>query len=299
MALSNVFSAMKREGYVIRPLDLYLLSLNKEDNDRAINVNAPSQVGTCMRARFYARTGEEQDANSVDARTRRIFDNGTYFHIRIQGYLKEQGMLLMDEVPVHNYEYNIQGHTDGILSLNVVEDGVLELKSINNAGFTQLKGPKEEHKKQGLVYIFCLESRRLFLQSKYKTQEDFDRSLPIRKAQYRKLYQHLKGGRKFTRAQKIAYQVGLHVKMDKILYSLKKPITKAIFLYENKDNQEMKEYCVSSQEAESKKLMREILEEYEYINECVESGTVPPREGTNKSSSPCRWCNYKSACWIV
>ena len=228
MALSNVFSAMKREGYVIRPLDLYLLSLNKEDNDRAINVNAPSQVGTCMRARFYARTGEEQDANSVDARTRRIFDNGTYFHIRIQGYLKEQGMLLMDEVPVHNYEYNIQGHTDGILALNVVEDGVLELKSINNAGFTQLKGPKEDHKKQGLVYIFCLESRRLFLQSKYKTQEDFDRSLPIRKAQYRKLYQHLKGGRKFTRAQKIAYQVGLHVKMDKILYSLKKPITKAI-----------------------------------------------------------------------
>ena len=299
MALSNVFSAMKREGYVIRPLDLYLLSLNKEDNDRAINVNAPSQVGTCMRARFYARTGEEQDANSVDARTRRIFDNGTCFHIRIQGYLKEQGMLLMDEVPVHNYEYNIQGHTDGILALNVVEDGVLELKSINNAGFTQLKGPKEEHKKQGLVYIFCLESRRLFLQSKYKTQEDFDRSLPIRKAQYRKLYQHLKGGRKFTKAQKIAYQVGLHVKMDKILYSLKKPITKAIFLYENKDNQEMKEYCVSSQEAESKKLMREILEEYEYINECVESGTVPPREGTNKSSSPCRWCNYKSACWIV
>ena len=217
----------------------------------------------------------------------------------LEEYLKEQGMLLMDEVPVHNYEYNIQGHTDGILALNVAEDGVLELKSINNAGFTQLKGPKEEHKKQGLVYIFCLESRRLFLQSKYKTQEDFDRSLPIRKAQYRKLYQHLKGGRKFTRAQKIAYQVGLHVKMDKILYSLKKPITKAIFLYENKDNQEMKEYCVSSQEAESKKLMREILEEYEYINECVESGTVPPREGTNKSSSPCRWCNYKSACWIV
>lgn len=299
MALSNVFSAMKREGFVIRPLDLYLLSLNKEDNDRAINVNAPSQVGTCMRARFYARTGEEQDANSVDARTRRIFDNGTYFHVRIQGYLKEQGMLLMDEVPVHNYEYNIQGHTDGILALSVVEDGVLELKSINNAGFTQLKGPKEEHKKQGLVYIFCLESRRLFLQSKYKTQEDFDRSLPIRKTQYRKLYQHLKGGRKFTRAQKIAYQVGLHVKMDKILYSLKKPITKAIFLYENKDNQEMKEYCVSSQEAESKRLMKEILGEYEYINECVENGTVPPREGTNKSSSPCRWCNYKSACWIV
>ena len=108
MALSDVFSAMKREGFVIRPLDLYLLSLNKEDNDRAIDVNAPSQVGTCMRARFYARTGEEPDANSVDARTRRIFDNGTYYHVRMQEYVKEAVLLLMDEVPVHNYEYNIQ-----------------------------------------------------------------------------------------------------------------------------------------------------------------------------------------------
>lgn len=299
MALSDVFSAMKREGFVIRPLDLYLLSLNKEDNDRAIDVNAPSQVGTCMRARFYARTGEEPDANSVDARTRRIFDNGTYYHVRMQEYLKEAGLLLMDEVPVHNYEYNIQGHTDGILKLTAVEDAVLELKSINSKAFTDLKAPKPEHRKQGLVYIFCLEERRKFLQSKYATRTDFDRSLPIRKVQYKKLYQHLKGGRKFTREQKIAFQVSLHVKMDSILYDLKKPITKAIFLYENKDNQELKEYCVSTTEAASKNIMKEILEEYSTLNEYVSSGELPPREGRNKSDSLCRWCNYKSACWIV
>lgn len=299
MALSDVFSAMKREGFVIRPLDLYLLSLNKEDNDRAIDVNAPSQVGTCMRARFYARTGEEPDANSVDARTRRIFDNGTYYHVRMQEYLKEAGLLLMDEVPVHNYEYNIQGHTDGILKLTAVEDAVLELKSINSKAFTDLKAPKPEHRKQGLVYIFCLEERRKFLQSKYATRADFDRSLPIRKVQYKKLYQHLKGGRKFTREQKIAFQVSLHIKMDSILYDLKKPITKAIFLYENKDNQELKEYCVSTTEAASKNIMKEILEEYSALNEYVSSGELPPREGRNKSDSLCRWCNYKSACWIV
>lgn len=299
MALNNVFSAMKREGFVIRPLDLYLLSLNKEDNDRAINVNAPSQVGTCMRARYYARTGEEQDAHSVDARTRRIFDNGTHMHLRLQEYLKEAGILVMDEIPVHNYEYNIQGHTDGILKLSAVEHGVLELKSINSKGFTDLKAPKEEHRKQGLVYIFCLEERRKFLREKYATREDFDRSLPIRKVQYKKLYQHLKGGRKFTKAQKIAFQVSLHIKMDSILYDMKKPITKAIFLYENKDNQELKEYCVSTTEAASKNTMKEILEEYSTLNTFVEEGRVPPREGRNKSDSLCRWCNYKSACWVL
>lgn len=299
MALNSVFSAMKREGYVIRPLDLFLLSLNKENNDRAIDVNAPSQVGTCLRARFYARTGEEQDTNSVDARTRRIFDNGTYFHLRMQSYLLKSGILVMDEIPVHNYEYNIQGHTDGILALDTVERGVLELKSINNNGFTQLKGPKEEHKRQGLVYIFCLEERRKFLQSKYSDRRAFDLSLPVRKVQYKKLYQHLKGGSKFTREQKIAHQVSLHVKMDSILYDLKKPITKAIFVYENKDNQELKEYCINTQEAESKRLMREILDEYKTLNDYIERGEVPPREGTSKSCNTCRWCNFKSLCFVV
>ena len=82
MALKSVFNAMKRDGYVVKDLDLYLLSLNGTDNDRAIDVNAPSQIGKCLRQRFYARTGAESNSNAVDARTRRIFDNGTKTHER-------------------------------------------------------------------------------------------------------------------------------------------------------------------------------------------------------------------------
>ena len=149
MALKSVFNAMKREGYVIKDLDLYLLSLNGEDNDRAIDVNAPSQIGGCLRSRYYSRTQASRDTNAVDARTRRIFDNGTKTHERLQQYLEEQGMLLMDEVPVYNATYNIQGHTDGILALGAVEKGVLEIKSINSNGFSNLKTVKEEHRKQG------------------------------------------------------------------------------------------------------------------------------------------------------
>ena len=96
MALKSVFNAMKREGYVIKDLDLYLLSLNGEDNDRAIDVNAPSQIGGCLRSRYYSRTRASRDTNAVDARTRRIFDNGTKTHERLQQYLEEQGMLLME-----------------------------------------------------------------------------------------------------------------------------------------------------------------------------------------------------------
>ena len=297
MALKAVFSAMKKEGYVVRDLDLYLLSLNAVDEDRAIDVNAPSQAGVCMRARYYARTGAPRDVASIDARTRRIFDNGTKTHERLQEYLLSQGMLLMDEVPVHNYEYNIQGHTDGVLKLSSSERGILEIKSINSNGFSALKDAKEDHRRQGLVYIFCLEERRKYLQSTYKTRAAFDKSQSKRMKEYAKLYQHLKGGSKFTREEKIEFQCQLHAKMDSILYDTRVPITKAVFLYENKDTQDLKEFTVSMSEASAKNIIKEVLQEYAELNTFVANGEIPPRCARNKSDNACRWCAFKTECW--
>lgn len=308
MSLNSVFNTMKREGYVIRPLELYLLSLNNsEENDRAIDVNAPSQVGTCMRSRYYARTGEEKDANAVDPRARRIFDNGTHFHIRTQRYMLDAKILLMDEVPVLDEEFNIQGHTDGILDLSgryakgkpPRECAILELKSINDRGFSSLKGPKPEHREQGLIYVYCVEKHRKYLREKYSSEESFKSSAPIRMNKYRKRYLHLKSGAKFTAEQKIKFQVGLHMKLDEILFHLDRPITKCIFLYEDKDNQDLKEYCVDMNEAQSKQVIEHILEDFDLINSYVDEKEVPPREGNSKSSSECRWCDYKNVCWVI
>lgn len=297
MALKSVFNAMKREGYVIKDLDLYLLSLNGEDNDRAIDVNAPSQIGGCLRSRYYSRTQASRDTNAVDARTRRIFDNGTKTHERLQQYLEEQGMLLMDEVPVYNATYNIQGHTDGILALGAVEKGVLEIKSINSNGFSNLKTVKEEHRKQGLTYVYCLEQRRLELHEIYSSLSDFAKDKKNRYKKYASLYQHLKDGRRHTREEKIKFQCDLHDKMDSILMETRVPITKAIFLYENKDSQELKEFCVSTREAASQEVLKEILNECSYINDCIKNGIVPPRCSNSKTSSPCRFCPFTIECF--
>lgn len=297
MALKSVFNAMKREGYVIKDLDLYLLSLNGEDNDRAIDVNAPSQIGSCLRSRYYSRTQASRDTNAVDARTRRIFDNGTKTHERLQQYLEEQGMLLMDEVPVYNATYNIQGHTDGILALGAVEKGVLEIKSINSNGFSNLKTVKEEHRKQGLTYVYCLEQRRLELHEIYSSLSDFVKDKKSRYKKYASLYQHLKDGRRHTREEKIKFQCDLHDKMDSILMETRVPITKAIFLYENKDSQELKEFCVSTREAASQEVLKEILNECSYINDCIKNGIVPPRCSNSKTSSPCRFCPFTIECF--
>lgn len=297
MALEFLKENMKKKGIIAR-LDNYLLTLQKEDNDRAFNVNAPSQIAVCKRARYYARTGEGTKT-SYSARTQRIFDNGTYFHERTQKYMLDSGILLLDEVPVLSEEYNIQGHTDGILDLGD-EYAILELKSINDNQYSGLRsGEKPEHTLQGLVYVYCIESHRKFLREKYKNKLLFKLSRSKRSKEYEQYYQHLKGGSKHTKEEKIAFQVGLHLRLDDLIYPCEKPITKVVFLYENKNTQDLKEFVVDSTTPENQEKIAEILEGCSFVNDCVETGTVPPREATRKSDSICRFCNYKDECWVI
>lgn len=316
MALKSVFNALKNEGYVIKPLDMYLLSLNSKDNDRATDVNSPSQASVCNRANYYARKGYQNDG-SIDPRTRRIFDNGTKTHERLQEYLLAQGILISDEVPCINPDYNIQGHTDGFLNLGKVttetvlvpkgccraklqvnkytEVGILEIKSINSNGFTQLKDAKPEHKQQAMIYLYCAEERRKLLQEKYKTLQDLLASTEERAEEFRQRYQHLQDGHKFTREEKIDFQVKLCLDADYVLYNTTRPINKVVFLYECKDNQELKEYVVKRDDT----ILEGTLDKYKRLNLACENEEIPEREGTSKSCPTCRWCNYKTECWVV
>lgn len=296
MSLKDMFSAMKREGYVTAPLDRYLFEQANKPNDRAVNVNAPSQAGKCNRANYYMRMQYEGDG-TIDPRTQRIFDNGTYTHIRLQTYLSEMGMLLMDEVPVLNEEYNIQGHTDGFLDLGD-EIAILEIKSINDNQFNQLKDAKEEHKKQGLIYLYCAEERRKWLHENYHSVEEFNQSYQDRYQYFQSRYQHMKSGHKYTREQKIENEVLLNMLSDNILFYTNKPVSKVIFLYEDKNNQELKEFCVELNMT-TKPILMEVLRSYEVLNECCETQTVPPREGTSKSCSMCRFCSYQNQCYVL
>ena len=296
MSIKTMFQAMKKEGYVTAPLDRYLFEQANRPNDRAVNVNAPSQAGKCNRANYYMRMQYDSDG-SIDPRLQRIFDNGTYTHERLQTYLTEMELLAMDEVPIINDEFNIQGHTDGFLNLDD-EIGILEIKSINDNQFGQLRDAKEEHKKQGLIYLYCAEERRLFLHRAYKTSEEFNASWETRYRYFEFKYQHIKGGRKYTREQKIKNEVMLNMLADNILFYTDKPITKVIFLYENKNNQELKEFVVE-RNMTTEPILQQVLEDYEYLNRCCASDTIPQREGTSKSCNTCRWCNFKNECWIV
>lgn len=298
MALKDMFSAMRKEGYVTAPLDRYLYEQANKSNDRAVNVNAPSQAGKCNRANYYMRNQEESDGGGIDPRLQRIFDNGTYTHERLQSYLIDMDLLLMDEVPLLNEEYNIQGHTDGFLNLDS-EVAILEIKSINSRGFADLKGAKEEHQCQGFVYLFCAEERRKYLHEMYDTEEEFNASYEERAEYFRKHYQHMQGGRKYTREQKIQNEVDLNLLSDNILFHTNTPINKVVFLYENKDTQELKEF-VLIRSITTEPILTCILEDYKYLNACCERGVVPPRPvGATKSCMMCKWCGYKNTCYVV
>ena len=301
MALKDVFMARDKEErtYVVGALDLYLMKKANEPNDRAIDVNAPSQAGKCLRHNYYMRTQTDSDG-SIDPRTQRIFDNGTYTHERLQSYLLDMNLLICDEVPLINDEYNIQGHTDGILDIGEDEIAVLEIKSINDRNFTALKDAKEEHKQQGLIYLYCLEERRKFLHNKYKTREEFFsvESKLEREDYFRSRYQHMKSGRKYTREEKIENEVKLNMVADDILYDTKKPVSKVVFLYENKNNQELKEFTVE-RNVTTENILTDLLKRYSYLNSCIKFDKLPEREGTSKSCNMCRWCDYQNECWIV
>lgn len=299
MALKNVLSTLKNDGYILKRLDQYLLRMNDRDADRRWDINSPSSASKCSRAIVYSRLGYESDANSVDARTRRIFDNGTSTHERLQKYMMDEGMLKMDEVPVFLDDLDIQGHTDGLLELSKYELGILEIKTINTNGFSKLMDAKEDHKEQALVYLVCLESRRIWLKDRFKKEEEL--MSYFMSDEYHEFikshYTHIDEGAKFSKSEKLMFKYEQHMQADKLLWSTARPISKMVFLYEDKNTQEIKEFTVKYDEG----AWRLLEEKFKYINEHVSRQEIPPRpeEAKGKSSSICRFCNFRSECFIV
>ena len=137
---------------IIEAIDNYLK--NRPKDDRLKHCFHPSSLHRSPRELYYHYL--EGDNNQEFApRILRIFDNGHAVHARIQGYLKDIGILKQAEISVENAEYEIKGHADGIIEIDGVE-GVLEIKSMNANQFYSCYEPKPEHLTQINVYMFCL-----------------------------------------------------------------------------------------------------------------------------------------------
>lgn len=137
---------------LIQTIDNYLQSMQR--TKRQIHCFHPSSLHKPARELYHLYL-HSNDQETFEPRILRIFDNGHAVHSRLQGYLRDAGILKQVEVPVENVEYEIQGHTDGVIEINGIE-GVLEIKSMNQNQFYSAYEPKPDHLIQINVYMYCI-----------------------------------------------------------------------------------------------------------------------------------------------
>jgi len=122
----------------------------------------PSAIGMCQRQLFFQHFKALPNPHSVSddlLRSYLTLELGTYVHVMFQNLCQHAGVLHKREVAIIDRKLKIVGHADGILKLGG-EKYLLEIKTINDRGFTSLNAPKPEHKGQMTCYMKCLELNR-------------------------------------------------------------------------------------------------------------------------------------------
>lgn len=114
----------------------------------------PSMLGNpCDRYLYLAYNGRLDD-QVIEAKTARIFDNGSALEVRMKKYFERLGLFLAEEQQVRLNLPPISGRYDFLLKHEEHGRIILELKSINDKGFSALiDSPKHEHIIQLQIYL--------------------------------------------------------------------------------------------------------------------------------------------------
>ena len=114
----------------------------------------PSMLGNpCDRHLYFAYNGELPD-QKIEAKTVRIFDAGSALEVRMKRYFERTGIFLAAEQSVKLDIPPISGRYDFLLKHEEYGRVILELKSINQAGFDDLiEAPKSDHLIQLQIYL--------------------------------------------------------------------------------------------------------------------------------------------------
>jgi len=126
-----------------------------------------SSAGGCLRARQLQYMGAEKAP--LDERSLNIFENGDFFHLRMQvagliGKWLTGAEVSVEQPLIHGLV--LKGTMDGVTS----EDVIAEFKSINSNGFSQIRkfGPKHDHVYQTHAYMWAsgLQGARIVYENK-------------------------------------------------------------------------------------------------------------------------------------
>lgn len=115
----------------------------------------PSALHTlCDRKLAFEYLGIKRKEYTIKGQTLRIFHNGSAMHRRWQAYFRAWGILVKHESRFSIESPPIRGAADAIIAHPISKDhSIVELKSINSNGFSNLSGPRDDHAGQLNIYL--------------------------------------------------------------------------------------------------------------------------------------------------
>lgn len=251
---------------LIEILHEQIIENNKQESDKHDPCKFyPSSVGKCLRAIVYQMQGYV--GAQPDGRLLLICDNGTYFHERIEKLFESTGLLIAAEVSFKVPELRLSGRTDAIIrnfldhksSSNIIKL-YRTVKEINEE-------TGEEIERDELVYEGP-DNDVIIVELKSISDSGFK-------------YIERTGPKQ------------AHV-MQLMLYMHITGIKQGLILYENKNDQRMKEFFIGYDPEMAEKIMNKIR----LANKHVDEGTLPEKE-FQRTDFECMYCEYKDLCWPV
>lgn len=156
-----------RPVYNQRAMEFAYSQLAGVDRVRKGTLSA-SSLGECQRYQQFVFIGMPK--LPMDAKNASKVQNGAMMHLRWQMEGLTEGWLRHAEVPVRSDAYHLMGTMDGVL----YDGSILELKSINNNGFSRVLtfGPLIPHLYQMATYMLCSgEEKGVFIYENKDNQE--------------------------------------------------------------------------------------------------------------------------------
>jgi hypothetical protein len=120
--------------------------------------SACKKNGLCLLKLYYECTHEIQPSRGYDQEMQQTWDTGTLLHDTIQTHFKNMYEDMFEkEIPLHNEEFHIRSHTDGIFDFGIVR-AIFEGKSIKEGGsfgWERVQGkPFEDTIRQAHFYMW-------------------------------------------------------------------------------------------------------------------------------------------------
>ena len=114
----------------------------------------PSNFGNPCDKYLYLAYNGLLDWDTIKPRIQRIFDHGGTFETRMKKYLEKANLYIDDEVSIKYEDPPISGRIDFIITHEKHKEALLELKTIKDEDFKELKEtPKHEHLIQLQIYL--------------------------------------------------------------------------------------------------------------------------------------------------